>query len=168
MYSQDVHIENFASRDKSKGISALRVISIVLGVVFICLSFIPWLILVALFFFLLAWFMGQRDQVDFDYSYTNGSIDIARVFSKSSRKKFLSFDMKDVTVVAPRGSEYVAQYQGRGIKTYDCTSDKKDRPVYEVVFHNQKSSNAEEIVLMELEENFVDAMFDAAPHAVHK
>lgn len=170
MYLQDVHVENFVSRNKSSVVSAVRIMMIVLAV--FCLFgaiFTPLALIGVIVFGILAWYLGTRSQIDFDYSYTNGTIDIARVFAKSSRKKYLSIEMKDVSLVAPLDSNYARAYQGRGLKTYDCTSRRGDHKVYEVVFHDTKSNNnSEEIILMELEDDFLDAMSTASPSIVHK
>lgn len=170
MYLQDVHVENYASRKKSGAIGALRAICIVMAVVFLAyamigINIISFFIAVALA--VLAWFLGTRDQIDFDYSFTNGTVDIARVFSKSSRKNYLSFEMSEVTMAAPLDSDRAKAYSGRGLRKYDCTSRIPDRKVYEVVFRNKKSGNNEEIVLMELEDDFINAMKQAAPDVVN-
>ncbi len=83
--------------------------------------------------------MGTRLELDFDYSYTNGTIDIAKVFTKSSRKKYLSFEMKDVVVVAPVGTDPVRGYEGRGLKVLDCSSRNPQINTYEVEYHYPKS-----------------------------
>lgn len=167
MYLQDIHVENYASRKKSGAVTTLRILLIIAGVICVVpFGLYLWPLLIALVAFGLAWFVGTRDQIDFDYSYTNGTIDIARVFSKSSRKKYLSFDMNDVIVVAPNDSNYIKGYTGRGLKVWDCTSRDPQKKVYAVVFRDEKKD--ENIVLMELEDDFLDAMEHAAKDAVHR
>lgn len=168
MYLQDVHVENYASRKKSGPMATLRIMVIILGVICIVpLGVYLWTLLVALGLFGLAWFIGTREQIDFDYSYTNGTIDIARVFAKSSRKAYLSFEMKNVIVVAPSDSNYIKAYTGRGLKFWDCTSRDKNQKVYAVVFKS-KDSPKEEVALMELDDEFLDAMEQANRDAVHR
>lgn len=170
MYLQDVHVENYANRGKSMGMLSLKIFLIVLTVIFLLLGmFMPPVFLAAIGSGLLAWFVGTRSELDFDYSYTNGTIDVAKVYTKSYRKHFLTVDMKDVVVVGPVGSDSVRAYQGRGIKTIDCSSRSQDAKTYEIVYHDTKSNNnAEVILLMDLEDDFLDAMSTVAPSAVHK
>lgn len=170
MYLQDVHVENFANRGKSVG---MRMITISVGILaFFCLllgMLFPPFFLGVIGFGLLAWFLSTRVELDFDYAYTNGTIDIAKVFNKSSRKRFLSIDMKDVVLVGPVGSDSVRAYEGRGIKTIDASSRNPEIKTYEVVYHDTRSNNnSETIVLMDLEDDFLEAMRTAAPSAVHK
>ena len=169
MYLQDVHVENYANRGKSIG---MRMVTISMGILaFLCLLFgmiFPPFFLGVIGFGLLSWFLSTRVELDFDYAYTNGSIDISKVFNKSSRKRFLSFDMKDVIVVGPVGSDSVRAYQGRGLKTIDCSARNPEIKTYEVVYHDKKSSNAETIVIMDLEDDFLEAMKAAAPRVVNK
>ena len=169
MYLQDVHVENFANRGKSLG---MRMATISIGVLaFFCLllgMMFPPLFLGTIGFGLLAWFLSTRVELDFDYAYTNGTIDVAKVYNKSSRKHFLSIEMKDVIVVGPVGSDSVRAYQGRGLKTIDCSSRNPEIKTYEIVFHDKKSDNAETIVLMDLEDDFLEAMKAVAPRTVNK
>lgn len=168
MYLQDVHVENYASRKRSAGMLTLRIIVIILGIICVVpFGAFLWTLLVALALFGLAWYIGTREQIDFDYSYTNGTIDIARVFTKSSRKKYLSFDMDKVILVAPSDSNYAKGYTGRGLKVWDCTSRDQQKKAYAVVFKSEKSQN-EEIALMELEDDFLDAMEAANRDVVHR
>lgn len=171
MYLQDVHVENYASRGKNGLIGAVRALCLVMAVVFLCFSFVGINLIafaIAVVLAILVWYLGTREQLDFDYSYTNGTIDIARVFSKSSRKNYLSFDMSEVQLVTPADSDKAKAYSGRGLKKYDCTSRSQDAKVYMVVFRNKKSSNnSEEIVLMELEDDFLSAMKQAAGDVVN-
>lgn len=167
MYLQDVHVENFASRRPSTAMLFIRVLLIVLGVICVIpFGLYLWPLIIALGLFILAWFVGTRTQIDFDYSYTNGTIEIDRVFTKSSRKKYLTFSMSDVITVARLDSDYLRAYQGRGMKVYDCTSQNGKDNVYAVVFRFNKQN--EEIVLMELEDDFLDAMEQAARDTVHR
>lgn len=168
MYLQDVHVENYASRKRSTAMLALRIMVIIAGVICIVpFGVYLWTLLVALGLFGLAWFIGTREQIDFDYSFTNGTIDIARVFSKSSRKAYLSFEMKNVIVAAPADSNYIKAYTGRGLKFWDCTSREKDRKVYALVF-KKNDAKQEEVALMELDEDFIDAMEKANKDVVHR
>lgn len=168
MYLQDVHVENIANRGTVIGMQLLRILLIVLTVGCIVLgAFLPPMFLVAIVLGLLAWFVGTRTQIDYDYSYTNGTIDVAKVFTKSSRKHFLTIEMKDVIVVGPVGSDSVRAYQGRGIRTIDCSSRKPDANTYEVVYHDSRNGG-ETILLMDLDGEFLDAMKIVAPSAVHK
>ena len=77
--------------------------------------------------------------------------------------------MKDVVLVGPVGSDSVRAYEGRGIKTIDASSRNPEIKTYEVVYHDTRSNNnSETIVLMDLEDDFLEAMRTAAPSTVHK
>ena len=77
--------------------------------------------------------------------------------------------MKDVVVVAPVGTDPVRGYEGRGLKVLDCSSRNPQIKTYEVVYHDPKSSNnGVTVVLMDLEDDFLEAMRTVSPSAVHK
>ncbi|MQN01950.1 MAG: hypothetical protein FRC54_08630 [bacterium LCO1.1] len=169
MYLQDVHIENFASRGKDIGMYILMGVFIVLTLASLIIGMgFPVFYFGVVVFALLAWYVSTKRELDFDYAYTDGTIDIAKVFNKSSRKEFLTFEMKDVVAAAPVGSEYLKAYQGRGIRTIDASARNPQVKTFEIVFRNHSGNNSENIVLMDLEDDFIDAMRQVAPDAVHK
>ena len=95
MYLQDLHVENFVSRKPSTVSKVLKIVMIVLAVITFVLGLVvPYLLIMPLLFAALAWYYQMNSQIDFDYSYTNGVIEIAKVMNKSRRKQMLSVEMK--------------------------------------------------------------------------
>ena len=169
MYLQDLHVENFVSRKPNGFSKVLKVVMIALAVItFILGLIVPYLLVMTLLFAGLAWYYQMNAQIDFDYSYTNGVIEIAKVLNKSRRKQMLSIEMKDVVVVAVSKSDPVRAYVGRRMKTYDCTGHEDGVKYYCMIFKNPAHNNQEEKLLFQPDEEFLDAMRTVAPRSIHK
>ncbi len=68
------------------------------------------------------YFVTQNTKIDFDYTYTNGILEITKIKRKTKRQELISCEMKDLVVVARSKTEPVQPYIGRNMKTYDCLS----------------------------------------------
>lgn len=49
-----------------------------------------------------------KGQMEYEYILTNGSVEIAAIYNASKRKELMSFEMEQVTMIVPQGSERIA------------------------------------------------------------
>jgi len=49
--------------------------------------------------------LRNNQRVEYDYTFTNGVLDIAKVINNNKRKKLLSADIKDFEIIAPISDE---------------------------------------------------------------
>jgi len=49
--------------------------------------------------------LKNNQRIEYDYTFTNGILDIAKIINNSKRKKLLSVDVKDFEVIAPISDE---------------------------------------------------------------
>lgn len=132
---QDVFVEHTVKRREIVTLKPLYYISIVflvicflLGVMF-PLFFAPG----AMFLFMMLWIRSFMN-LEFDYTYTNGELDIAKVKSGSKRKELVSIAQGELVVMAPSHTDPVKSYIGRKMKTYDCTSHDAGMKYYVLIF----------------------------------
>ncbi|MGI6188396.1 MAG: hypothetical protein GX041_08125 [Clostridiales bacterium] len=52
-----------------------------------------------------AYVLKNNQRIEYDYTFTNGILDIAKIINNSKRKKLLSLDVKEFEVVAPISDE---------------------------------------------------------------
>ena len=80
------------------------------------------------------WLMPRQD-VEYEYSYVNGALDIDCIYGKRSRKHQASYDLSQMQVMAPVGSHFLDGVSGSALKTVDYSSGyEADRgSVYAVV-----------------------------------
>ena len=72
--------------------------------------------------------------------------------------------MEKVELVAPTDSEKLNEYKNKSLKKLDFTS-RSGKPSYTVIFHGKEIQYR---VLMELNEEIVNAMYNVAPRKVFK
>lgn len=78
-----------------------------------------------------------RLQVEYEYSYVNGEIDIAAVYSKKSRKELASLNLNEAECIAPLGSHHLDSY-GSTYQSVDYSAkDPADKP-YVLVLGGEK------------------------------
>lgn len=168
MYYQDVYIEKSVRRVVPPFTKVLNIILYLLTIwgafLFIAVDYriygIPLMITIVA-----TYFVSQSAKLDFDYTYTNGCLDITRIVRKRRRKEIVSCEMKDVMVVAVSKSEPVQQYIGRSMKTFDCTSHDKDTPYYTMIVKGEQA-NSDLKILFEPGEEMLEAMKRIAPDKV--
>lgn len=109
--------QSFGARFLQMLIKALTIASLVF--MFLTFSFV---FLISFFIcFLLWYFLVPRLSVEYEYSYVNGELDIAAVYSKRSRKHLATLELTQAECIAPLGSDALSGY-GDTYKTVDYSS----------------------------------------------
>lgn len=74
-----------------------------------------------------------RLNVEYEYSYVNGGMDIAAVYSKKSRKELTSINLMEAECIAPKGSEHLNEYGATyAVKDYSA-KDPDNKPYVAVI-----------------------------------
>lgn len=133
---------------------------IVLGLLLCWLSIAAIPLLLALIA-LVIW-LWKRTNLEFEYLYYAGDIDIDKIMGKQKRKRMFSTDIKDIDVLAPTGSIELQRYQN--LKVIDCSTN-SGNPTYEMV----TMKKGEKVrVKFEPKEEIVDGMRMYDPRKVFK
>lgn len=100
---------------------AMKTLLIVLTVLSFFIAFLmPFLILLPVIFIVLDVFLFHRMDVEYEYIYINGDLDIDKVMHKEKRKHMFSINVKDMELLAPEGSFQLQSY--KAAKVYDYSS----------------------------------------------
>ena len=97
------------------------------------------------------YFLFPRFNVEYEYAYVNGEIDVAAIFSKASRKHLDTITLENVECIAPVSSHHLDSY-GVTYKVVDYTSGEADHKVYAII----KSGNDSKKYLLELDEAMLE------------
>ena len=121
----DVFKEQMVKRKKTFRDSALRFAALFLCVLIFLLSF-GYVQFYAFPIALLLWFGAQYVlsflNVEYEYIFTNGDLDIDRIYDKSRRKRIYSGDVKNIEIMAPvTDNGYESSFK-KADKVVDCTS----------------------------------------------
>ena len=76
--------------------------------------------------------INQRN-IEYEYILTNSEIDIDKIMAKRGRKRIVSFDFKDVEIMANiTDNDHNSEYRNvkDGVKVYDLTGNKANGNVY--------------------------------------
>ncbi len=128
------------------------------------LLFIP-LLLGTVGFGIAAYFVGQRMDVEYEYLYVDGEIDIDAIYSKQKRKRIASYDMEKMDFLAPVHSHALDSYNNRqNVKILDYTSKESPENSYALVFNDEGGTK---IVEVELDDAIIADMRRIAPHKIN-
>ncbi len=135
------------------------VILAVVGILF----FAPIFIIAAMVLGLLAYYLILPNlDIEYEYLYVGGDIDIDKIMAKRKRKTIASFSKDNLEVMAPTGSDHLSEYM-KGAAVKDYTSGNPDVKTWTLVYSSEKTP---EIVRMELNEGIAQDMRRYAPRKV--
>ena len=105
-------------------------------------------------------YIWKRFDLEYEYIYYNGDIDIDVIKGKIKRKRMFSVNAKTLEVLAPTGSIELQQFSN--LKSYDCSTNTGNQ-TYEMVF---MKGDRKVKVIFEPKESIVQGMRLFAPRKV--
>ena len=148
-YTEQLIKKQADSKDtlKKVGLIALTVVSVLL--VFV----IPVGIILPVVMIVIDVLMFRNLNVEYEYVFVNGDLDIDKIMNKARRKRMFSVDADQMELLAPVGAVELMQYK----------KIKKDAKIYALI-----ASNKGEVckVLFEPNETIVEGFFVKAPRKV--
>ena len=106
-------------------------------------------------------FIFRSLDVEYEYQYINGDIDIDKIMHKERRKNVFAANIKDMELLAPSGKSQLNSFGDA--RLYDFTGGFGDADVYEMVF---VESGVKKKVLFEPDERMVEGIWMQAPRKV--
>ena len=139
----DFYTEQLVKRQKASSTTLIKAILIILTVLSVVLIFmIPFGIIGPVIMIALDVFLFRSMDVEYEYLFVNGSLDIDKIMAKSRRKNMFSMEMTDLEMMAPSGSPELRPYQG--LKGTDYSSGMPGADTYElIVVNNEVNSTGE-------------------------
>ncbi len=160
----DIYTEQLLKKQSSSKDNRIKFILIVLtlGVVVMTLGNPLWLLGIFIMIGVDVWVFRSLN-VEYEYLYINGNLDIDKIMSKSRRKKVFEMEINDLDVMALRGEAELKMYQG--LKAQDYSSGNTNSRQYEmIVIQNGEKKR----IIFEPNDVIVDGMRMLAPRKVHK
>ncbi len=114
-----------ATAVKKTGLILATVVSVLLGFVH------PMLVWVTAIMVVVDIVLFKRMNVEFEYVYFNGDLDIDKIVDMQSRRRAFSTNIKEMEVIAPTGSVELHPYQRT--KTLDYSTQNPEDKTYEMV-----------------------------------
>ncbi len=91
-----------------------------------------------------AYKISQKFDVEFEYIYVNGDLDIDRIFAKNSRKRYLSVEVNRIVAIGPVDNENIKKLS-YNTNTVDASSGVGE-DVYAIIYN---SNNGRKKILVE-------------------
>lgn len=126
----------------------------------------PIIMLVGVAVGLASWFFAiPKLEVEYEYLYVNGELDIDAIYSKQKRKRIASYDMQELEILAPEKSHALDCYKNQQeTKVKDFTSGDLDAKAYILVMNKE---NKREMVKVELDDVILNDIRRIAPRKVN-
>lgn len=131
----DIFVEKLVKHKNAKSVALLKVL-IVFAALFISVSFLftPAAAIAAPIVFVVtgwgAWLLTRRLNFEFEYSLTNGELEVSLIVGYKKRKPMVTLRFSDIDFMAPVGGMYDDKFSDKRIETvYNAVSsdDSPDR-----------------------------------------
>lgn len=100
--------------------------------------------------------------MEYEYTLTNGSVEIAAIYNASRRKEKKHFSLEQVSMVVPKDSPRISNE--RFVKTYDFTSKRHPEAVIAMVLDEK---DKKQLILMEPNEKTMTHIKNYAKNKVY-
>ena len=128
----DFYTEQLVKRQTPAASRILQGVLILLTACSVCLAFfMPAAVLLILVMGTADFFVFRRLNVEYEYLYVNGTLEVDKIMSRSKRKHVFEMALSDLEILAPAGSPELRQYQG--IRPADFSSGLADAGRYEMI-----------------------------------
>lgn len=130
--------------------------------VFVVLMF-PVAIIVPVIVIAVVVFLIRRLDVEYEYLYVNGDLDIDKIMHKAKRKRVFSTNISNMELLAPEGADELNQY--RNARVVDLSSGMADAKKYVLVVAENGQVTR---LVFEPNESIIEGMFLMAPRKVKR
>jgi hypothetical protein len=83
----------------------------------------------------------SNKNIEYEYDYTNGSLEIAKIINNEKRKKVVTVESNEVKMVAATDTNESLKYDHVQLKTYDCSAHDSELKDYILVAHSEAKGN---------------------------
>lgn len=118
------------------------------------------LLIPALIFGALAYYLYMKCNTEYEYTYFDKEIDVDVIYAMTRRKRVTTFDMTKLEVLAPVNSYHLDDYKRREVKVKDYSSGDSQAKAYAMFL------GGNEKIIFEPSEKMVKAIANIAPRKV--
>ncbi len=164
----DLYTEVIVKRKKTAKDTLCKAGLVVLTVLAVLGAFIGFLGLISLLILfavgLLDYFVWPTLDVEYEYLYVNGELDIDKIMSRQKRKRVYSCDLKKLELMAPSNShELDYQKNNKNLQRLDFSSMEADAKTYTAILPGEKGT---QMLIFEPNETIVKDLKNRKPREV--
>lgn len=165
----DLYLEELIKKKRTGKDNALRALLMGLTGVLVLLALLTWNLLItipAIAICVADIFIFPRFNLEWEYQYVNGELDVDRILNRAKRKRIASYEISSAEIIAPAGSHRL-DYQNKNLKMkvvdYTSCDPAREKQVYAMIIANE---GAQTKVLFEPSEQMLKDMRVKAPRKV--
>jgi hypothetical protein len=166
----DVFVEQLIEQRQSMNIT-IKKIGIILAALLISAVFLFFGVLRMFFPFVFAAslygavVLVRMQNLEFEYSFTNGDLDVDRIIGRRCRKKELSVSVRSFEIMAPMTEAFRREYESQTIgKTVDASSSPKSESRWFAKFRDEAGTVT--LLIFEPNERVVEAIRKFIPRKI--
>jgi len=161
----DNFYEQLAGTYKTRMYTLLNICVYIFGVI-AAISMVTIPIFVLSLLIALACYFGKKKlYVEYEYTFTNGEIDIDKIVEKKKRKRVINFQIKEVELLAPEDSNYVRDFSNKPVEIVNYFPITTDGKIYAAML---TSGNKRVMIRFLPDDEFLKLCFKYNPKAVKK
>ena len=159
--SNDTFVEDAVKSKPTGSQGAIRIASLVITIILAIATlmgvFLPFSAVLCIIFIVITFIIMGNKNIEFEYDYTNGSLEIAKIINNEKRKKIVSVESAEIRQIAAIGTNESLKYDNVKMKIYDCSAHDENVKDYILVAHNEEK-NYDFKVLFSPSEKLINAM----------
>ncbi len=137
----DVFVEQLVKREKNKQASIKKGLYIFIALILSVLIFLfvpSFGIFLIPLFWMGAYFLIRRENVEYEYIFTSGELDIDKIINQTSRKRMFTIDIREIHIMAKKSSESSYGEFRNFNKEYDFSSGVENENTYVFIFKHEQ------------------------------
>lgn len=123
----------------------------------------PFILVAGFVLCIIDYFIFLPMDMEFDYLYVDGTLQIDKILSKQKRKKYLELELGKIEKAAPKGSAHLVDYWEKKKLVKDCTTGEDNQNYYSIMYRFGKELWEVRIIP---DKQIVEAMRKVAPRKV--
>lgn len=158
----DFYTEQLIKKQTGMKDVVIKAVLVAMAIVSVLTVFImPMGLIIPIIVVVAVWFLITRLNVEYEYLYVNGDLDIDKIMNKSKRKRVFSANVDAMELLAPVDSPRFGQYQNA--RVLNLSSGSPDARLYGLIVSN----NGQMIKLIfEPNDTIIEGIFMLAPRKV--
>lgn len=158
----DFYTEQLIKKQADTKDMVIKAVLVAVAIVSVVMVFMfPVGLIIPIVIIALVWFLISRLNVEYEYLYVNGDLDIDKIMNKSKRKRIFSTNVEEMELLAPADSPRLDQF--RNARVINLSSGRADARLYAMVVSN---SGQMAKLIFEPNDTIIEGLFMLAPRKV--
>ncbi|MBO5279548.1 MAG: hypothetical protein J6B06_08685 [Lachnospiraceae bacterium] len=163
----DLYSEWIVKKKSPSWAFAAKVALVIVTAILVLLSMMGFVILLipAVVVGYLTYRLSMNWDLEYEYTFVKGEIDIDKIMAKSRRKRCAVFNMEQAEIIAPEGAHQLDNYKNTPCKTMDFSSGIAENKKY-IMYTSHNNEMVK--VILEPSERMLEDMWNTSPRKVIK